>query len=419
MDVVTLGQARAQGDKRYARPDSVGTRLRAAAVSAAVRNSIDLGAMTTPPTITASQTQNSALTMRLRTVIGGGLGLNSFTFRGGTPTVFAGLAMRPAAVHRLDAGNLGSNLGSTGGAVEFYSDAPKIEFAVTGGTTTYQIEVDGQAVAASPRTYEFTGGAMFVTLDFGGVRKSRRYRWETDSSGGGGWDGVAVTPADSVWAVPKGLRVAVVGDSLVEQTGATDPNGGYAKVLGKLLGWDDVWCVAIGGTGFSKTNAGVGGTFGSSARVSDVVTANPDLLVIPASQNDAGLSTSQLTADALAAYQAYRTALPKVPIICGGVPAASSVSATAGAAEDAVKAAFDSWADKLSWWIPVTRANDTGNGSGWLFGNGNTSTPANNGNNDVMIGSDGAHPTQHGHNYLARRYAAAIRQNVLTSPRLT
>lgn len=410
-------------DKRYARGNSIGTKLRQHAALAKAHNSIDLGPMATPPTVTASNTADGTLGLYLRTYIGGGPAFNSFSFRGGALDVLASLAYRCVGVTVTSGGNISTTKASTGWAVEFYSDAPKLQLAIVGSTSEtvfgYQIEVDDQPIAATSRVYEFTN-AFFVTLDFSGVRKIRKFRYEVGSVGTGAFDGVRVTAADSVWAAPASVRAVVVGDSLSSQTGANTPNGGWPKVLGKLLGWSDVRSVAIGGCGF-VTVTGSGNVIGSASRVADAAAANPDVLFISGSQNDETVTPSTLTAAALAAFQAYRTALPDVPIICGGLhPGSTGPSANMQAAEDAVKAAFDTWADPKSWWIPVTRATDTNNGKGWVYGTGRVGATNGSGNTDVLIGAaDTAHPSPLGHLQLARRYDQAIRSKVLTSAALT
>ena len=401
----------------FVRPSSIGSRMRSAAARAEARNAIDLGPLASPPTVTQTTTQDGTLTKQVATISNNGVA--SFTFRGGLKYVFAGIYYRMASVTVTSGGNIDATHSNAGSAVEFWTDAPKIQLAVAGSgndSRGFQIEINGQPVAATSTAWGFTSG-YFVTLDFAGVRAPRKIRWES-ASASGAFAGVYVTQVDSVWPAEQGIRCAAVGDSVMAQTGASLPNGGFASVMGKLLGWSDVWNIGIGSTGFTAS-AATGGVFGSASRVADAVAAAPDVLFMPASQNDSGATASAITTAALAAFRAYRAALPGVPIISGGLnPSATGPSAAVLANEDAVKAAFDQFADPLSFWVPVSRASDTGVAQPWIYGTGFQGTTNNTGNSDVLIGPDGAHPTQPGHTYLGRRWAQAIRRNILHAPTL-
>jgi lysophospholipase L1-like esterase len=45
---------------------------------------------------------------------------------------------------------------------------------------------------------------------------------------------------------------------------------------------------------------------------------------------------------------------------------------------------------------------------GWMTGTGDTGTPTGTGNADIFIGTDGAHPSVAGQDYLGARIASAI-----------
>lgn len=422
--VTALGKrtvAKRPDDLRYPRGGTIGTRWRAAAARAEARNSIDLGPMTSPPTITQSTSVDSSLNTSQRAIADNAPG--TFRFRGGTPIPYATYFYRMGAVTTLTSGTADATHDVSGAATEFWCDEPKFAILCAGGTDSFMIEVNGQPVASSAIAFTFTN-AGYITVDFGGVRANRHIRFEAMQASGA-FGGVYTTAAGSVWQANLGLRMAAVGDSVVAQTGASLPQGGYAQVMGKLLGFNDVVGIAIGGTGFTLANSH-GATIASASRVADAVTANPDVLFLPSSQNDAtNLSngtgtTAQLTAAALAGYRAYRAALPGVPFILGGcTPAATGPSSTILAVEDAMNAAFVAFNDPLSWWIPVARATDSQRNKPWIFGTGYTSAPSGSGNSDVLMGgaagADASHPNQTGHYYLGRRWAQAIRAVVLTS----
>jgi len=128
--------------------------------------------------------------------------------------------------------------------------------------------------------------------------------------------------------------------------------------------------------------------------------AHPSI-ILNATGND---PSGTVRAPALAAMQAYRAALPGVPIIVGGIwPGSGGPSAERVAVEAEVKAAFDLWADPLSWWVAAAAP------ASWITGTGKSTAPLGDGNADVYVESDGVHPTQAGHDYYGRRWAGAIR----------
>jgi lysophospholipase L1-like esterase len=393
----------------------LGERLRRAATRAYRNNSVDLPVMTTPPTVTGYTSNNpvidAALTSNYRFTSGQA---SSFMFCGGTPTVYSTNYYRfPVVTLTSGTGNALPTQDAKGWAVEFMSDAPKLllDFLGSSSTIGVQIEVDGQRIAATSTPFVTPATAeRWFTVDFTGVRQVRHFRVE--GWGSAGMRGVSVGALDKVWPPSKAdlIRAAVVGDSITAQQGSGLPNGGFAYHLGKLLGWTDVRAVGLGGTGFINPST-YSSTFGDATRVADVVATNPDVLVIPASSNDAGNTAGAVTAAALATYQAYRAALPKVPIICGGVwGGATGPLSTWIAVETAAQAAFTSWADPNSWFVPVS-TDPTG---AWVTGTGHLGATNGTGNSDVYVGAaDTTHPSEDGHLYLARRYANAIRTQVL------
>jgi lysophospholipase L1-like esterase len=414
IDALDLGTAATHDAADFAaRTPSLGTRLRVAATMAAVRNSVDLGPITSGgPAISVAAENTDPLTWMQSFYYANGA-IGSFRFRGGAPIDDGGwfnTFVRLGAVTQSGATSMsGTGRENTGSAVEFHTDAPVFQIWLAGGETiTCMLEVDGRPVSSTPISLAAANPTGLVRIDFGGVRKPRLIRYE--SYGGlGVTGGVWHNAGDSFWRPAEGLRLAVVGDSLAAGTGSTLPNGTYTHILGKLLGFSDVWNVAIGGTGFVSLNGQ--NTFGSAQRVADVVAADPDVLLIPASQNDVG---QDVTAAALATFRAYRAALPGVPMILGGIhPASTGPDPSLQATEDQVKAAFDAFADPLAYWVPVSRATDTGQGKPWIWGTGTVAAVNQTGNADVFEGADGAHPTQAGHTYLGYRYAQAIRELVL------
>jgi len=338
-------------------------------------------------------------------------------FSVGTATIVAstGVFTTPTAHglavgDRVSLGAITTTTGVTAGTQYFVLTAPT---STTFTLSSTQV-LNPTGAAGTALTLVGDGSTTAVCL-----AKRRKIRYEFEQ-GAGAFYGVYVHPADSVWAAPVGIRAALVGDSTGVQTGAGLANGGWHVTLGKLLGWGDVAGVAIGSTGWHLSSTPQAGyTFGEAQRVADVVTYNPDVILTSGSQNDNGRNVTELTAATLAGLRRYRAALPTVPIIIGGVhPSTTGPSAAVLANEAAVFAAVDAMADPNVFKIPIATATDTGASAGWITGTGRSGATTGGGNSDLMEYTDGAHMSQFGHDYWARRSAQAIRETVLTSSRL-
>jgi len=401
--ITPAGQAITQADDARAQraalsaPSILRARLMAAS-EAAFRHDTP-AVMASPPTIATGLAALDATLTRVYTVTGNP---DAFTTYGGTPTIVStNFWVFPVVTTSTGNGNVGGGKTANGFAVEFVTDADKVEVRMLRGTSTrgVMIEVDGQRIQAAPIDYPGgTGSTLYVLLTF---PDSRPRRIRAEASEYGGFRAVAVHPTRLVWPASDKLTMAVVGDSITAQIGATLPNGGWAATAGKLLGIRDVWMVAHPGTGFTTAGASDGTAYGDARRIADVVASNPDLVILAATGND---PSATVRAPALAAMQAYRAALPGVPIIVGGIwPGSGGPSAERVAVETEVKAAFDLWADPLSWWVAAAAP------ASWITGTGKSTAPIGDGNADVYVGSDGVHPTQAGHDYYGRRWAGAIR----------
>lgn len=406
----------ARGQLLYAPLGSVGGRLRHAAAAARRNNGIELGVIATAPVVTASTSNPDATLTKFYSPSAGQL--SSFRFSGCVPTVgvgpYSSFYLAPTITQPSGSGGNTPNLATKNTltwAFEFMTDAPKMNIRVL-TTPTAQIEVDDQPIATNAVTVGGGGGDVYVNLDFTNAGGSKTRKIRVEQMLASGIMGVQVGPTYSVWAPNSetNIRVVSIGDSIAGGTGldSTAPGGSWEKVAAKLLGWVEARQIAIGGTGF--TNAGSGGnTFGAALRIADAVSANPDLVIISASQNDDAASAAAITAAALAAFQAYRTALPSAPIVVQGVDASSSGPSAARLANDtAVKAAFDAWADSNSFWLP----NASDPSGSWQTGTGLTSATTGTGNRD-RFGADAAHPNVLGHRYLGQRFANAFRSTVL------
>jgi len=400
----------------FARP--LGERFRRAAAIAKGLNSIERPVMTSPPVITTAITDLDATLTKTVYFTVSAANAACYRYRGGTPFVSGIYYKFPVVTLPATVGNIDATHSAVGWAVEFMTDAPKVQVFAANSTSPQGLmfEVDGVAVAAVPTAFPQTNGGSYMLLDFtaSGGATTRRIRVEGDQASG--MRGVHVGPTYTVWtpADADPLTVASVGDSVSAQTGVTQPNGGWNISLGKLLGWADVRQVALGGTGWVNPGGFVS-PFAHAARVADAVATAPDLLMLTGSTNDSASTPAVITAAVLAGLQAYRAALPLTPIVLGGVwPGASGPSAATLANEIAVQAAFTAWGDSNSWFVPIS----TDSAGSWVTGTGHIGALAGTGNADRYIGAaDTVHPGQAGHTYYARRWATALRKSVLPNIR--
>ena len=381
------------------------------------QNAEERPVLAAPPTITtATSNPDGALSNQYRMDTTPSV----FTWGGGTPINYAGNGYFRVPVVTLPtgSGNVVGSRSANAWYVEMVTDAPKLLLHFLAQVTEPGVwfEVDGQAVGTTT-PFPATSGNAFYSLDFGSS-KIRRVRCWTNKAAG--FMRAYVGPTYKVWAPPPAPVMALVGDSNGANTvgglgsGALRPQG-FSAQLGQMIGYDDVRQVALGGTGFVATGS-FNSTYGDATRIADVVAANPEIVMLNATTNDVGQAGVQ--AAALAALQAYREALPDAFIIVTGLWGGRD-GTTSGklASENAVKAAFDQFADPLSLWIPT----QTSPAGAWVTGTGTVDTPTASGNADRFAddADGGVHPTQGafptigGHEYLARRYAAVIRSTFL------
>jgi len=350
------------------------------------------------------------------------------------------------------------NQNGFGAFLEIETDAPKItfDFKQAGYFATVMVTDlgagpgDARFVDASPVQLSANGaGHTYLNLDFtntqiGTSRHLRRIR--VDFGCNQVFFGIKVAPTDAVGAPSTAdvIHAAFLGDSwtaadnifLPTSLNTTYSTGsgihgwrvGFAETLGRLLGWDDVWASGASGTGYLKSNATYSQAF--AGRVADItsITANgvtytPDVVVIMGGIND--VTQTGFQAAVLTLIQNVRAAVgPSIPIIVLGYNSyAVSALALEQQYEGLISAAVTQAADPLVYFIPNVTATDTGvSGSpqGYITGSGNVGSPGGAGNSDFYVGTSASpgngHPNELGEQYLARRYAAKIRQIIGLAP---
>jgi lysophospholipase L1-like esterase len=285
----------------------------------------------------------------------------------------------------------------------FGTDAQVFEFLFkyVSASTLYRVSVDNRKLTdlMTSTGASAVGSRHVLKFDLGSSAP-RKIRIDGYTMPFGG---VFVGPNDSVWRVPfAGKRIMVTGDSL--SAGSSFNTGAGAGTwfhrFCRILGYEDTWNTAIGGTGYIADNSGSSVTMG--ARVTDVTGYAPDRIICWAGYNDNGQPAASTDAAARAYFRQLASALDAYTVIIGcwsptGSPAGSLVTTD----ETLRQAAADF---KMPFISPITGKVYNADGlqvaslGAWI-----TSANA----SRFVNSSDNIHPTDAGHAYLARRIAEA------------
>jgi lysophospholipase L1-like esterase len=352
--------------------------------------------MTTPPTVTAAGTPTAGLT---NVWSWDGVKAGVFNYYGGTP------APDGSGYVQFLSTTVSGALTTYVHRVEIVADAVKVQYNIlnlgSGGRARFI--VNGQYVSLTETAPPV--GPNYITLDFtaAGGRAARSIIIESNMHFYGAYVGMTETVAKPT-GVP--LRMFVVGDSFTATGGMSTPLRGFAQIVADLLGVRDVWNNGIGSTGYLANAAGSQTTF--RQRLSDMVAAAPDIVLIVGGHNDTGYTPAALQSELTAYLTAMRaqSVLSSIPIVIGGLNGANIATATTVPFENAMAAAVAAFADPLVFFIPEI----TGAAGPYFTGTGSTAAPAGNGNCDVYISSDAIHPNDAGHAFLAGRLADDIRR---------
>lgn len=332
--------------------------------------------------------------------------------------------------------------------LDFYATTDKVEITWTSQQSNAEkvwLWIDGQPTTAAPvLPLATTGGTEYcVHITFAAVGKHRVTFYAGNINS---FHYVGTTTTGIVQPAPRRPRIAFVGDSFFDYSGAiANPIDSAPFPCAILLGAECIQA-GVGGTGYGTQNP-----FGTAARVNAVAAAKPDLIVINGSVNDA---TSGLQAAATSTYQAYASACPGVPVIVFGpqpTDAPSTIGATRQQQIAAVKAAATTAPNVIAFhdrvgtaagippaWSSGATYNEgdlvTSLGAVWRWTNGGTAgnessprlslrwslvtwdyigtgrvgSPAGDGNRDTFLFSDGVHPTAVAAQADAARMAGVI-----------
>lgn len=299
--------------------------------------------------------------------------------------------------------------GSGGGAallpwrVAFDHDGDDFELKLyaTAISARVRVWVDGQPTSAALTAAGATGDRK-LRAQFTG-RAVRRIVVELQD--GMYFGGVWRAPTDTISYPAYGspVKFAVLGDSFAYGTGAAVRGVGYVHNLGRLLGWQDTAAIAAGGTGYVQTNAPEGNY---SDRLPDVVTFGPDILLVTGSQNDQSKTAGAVQTAAQTLVDSIRAQLPGVLLIMSGLLYPATPDSPKVVVNTEVQAAA------VAKGVPFIDTQS----AAWFYGTGISGTPNGTGNADYYrggtTGADASHPTQAGHDQIARKMAAGIAEIV-------
>jgi lysophospholipase L1-like esterase len=285
--------------------------------------------------------------------------------------------------------------------MEFDYSGSQLEFQVRGdgAGTIYVVSAGDRPVATLSPGLPSDGSNYRYLVTFPDARL-RTIRIE-----GSGALGPITRQSTATVALPEsrsGPRVIVLGDSWTEGTGSGSVLLGYARQLGTIMGWRDIWSSGSGGTGYLADGVTTPPRKTFRARsATDVIAPAPNVVIVAGGINDTAFTGAQVGAEATLLYAALVAGLPDVQIIVIGPwwpKAASTITNQVEANRVAIRAA--AIAAGLYFIDPVAE--------GWITGTGHVGATTGDGNADVFISADGAHPSAAGHQYLAERLAGHL-----------
>lgn len=330
--------------------------------------------------------------------------------------------------------------------LHFIFDGQAFEILFAGTNVRVTLVADGQYMAPRFITTEINAGVTgtplaahnaYVRFDFG-TRATRRISFYGSSSQGP--CAIAIGNMDRIvpWDRSSEPSFCAMTDSYGQPDAENWGWGGPFWEAASLLGIPHLDLNAIGGTGYAPNTGSIdrqnpGNAF--IARINTGVVSRPDLFMTAGGIND----NNSLAAPPLYAtpeqarlgfetavntyFRDLRAALPGSVLVAMGpwAPVESiPVNAVARSKADAIRSAMQTiggpwiFLDNLNGsWINSSGIRTPAAGSGWQTGTGNVGNPRGDGNGDLYVAADGAHPTAAGCLYLGQVIAAQLRDALL------
>lgn len=315
----------------------------------------------------------------------------------------------PDAVMGTDSGGYrGTNpLGTTNAlpyTIEFgfYGQAFEFRFRRITTIAKYRVFVDGKIV-------DLGGSATGVVVDAGGANSPykvlidlgetahHRVRIETTNVI---FNGVYHRPIDTIYRLDDQSRsdIAILGDSFTAGTGASNLMDGFAMTLGRIMN-SNVWNYGIGGSGYLNNTGS--GKF--ETRTSYLENSDARLVIVAGGVNDITLID-----EVTITYDTFQTAventfagvieaLPNAMLVALNIwPANVTSYGTYLAKTTEMNSRIQTAVEAVDGKFLNIPSTD-------FTGSGNAGSTAGDGNRDVFLASDGAHPTEAGHLFIAER----------------
>lgn len=392
------------------------------------------GVMASPPTITAPST-TSAVTGTFFQLYASGIATTNFArytlLRGAWRPAGAGFplynyAMTDAVTRgtapfdTLALRNSNKYDNPNNSYVRFMCTAADLEINFVGSATVsaggFRVKVDGQYVQVGAFTsgVNSPAGGHYVRLTWGdGTAANRQPRlYEIEGLQQFKFGGIKCAPIDPPYPAPvvDGLRGMVHGDSFTTDTGVTQAalHPGLSGLIPALLGQPNMIASGIGSTGFNWNGSGYN-NFLQWVDL-DVIPFAPDFIVELGGLNDnqgmvnAGTGAAYLQPFVEQWLAQVIGALPDVLIFMTGPMVPGTSTTGYGLLRDAKKAAAAKYPNNVVFIDNVAEE--------WVTGTGKVSAPTGAGHADWITGgdtgSDGTHPTNMGHTYVATRICRGI-----------
>lgn len=346
--------------------------------------------------------------------------------------------------------------------ISFYYDGQAFELFTKAGSATYQLRlrIDGRLVTEDLTQVAAglsAGTPYYIKCDLGS--QSMRL---IEIEGPGDtlpFGGIVAEPTAIVTRGPApSLRVAALTDSIGGGAGSYTRFSSWVGMLERLMGGDVAMVnLGIGGTGWS-TSVGVSDFI---TRLPDIVAAKPDILLVQGEVNDRTQTSAQLQALVKSFIVALQNVLPKTLLVVVGAYWPRTPDLLAMQHDAAMRAACAMYSVPFISLVDPTDATVAGSGvpvwasgvtyqqgdvvldangapqsciifhtstgaaldqtkfraTAVIFGTGKSGSPVGDGNADVMVSSDGTHPTPRGcvllGRYIYYRLAAHLNINTL------
>lgn len=287
----------------------------------------------------------------------------------------------------------------------FYGQVFEHKYKYISGATEYRLYINDQPVTHNTQDVPgppAAGSSNVLKVDLGSVNVWKiRFEMATMP-----WGGVFTAPGDTVWpTLPPPGRIMGFGDSITDGSAQNQGagQGTWLKRFGRLVGIADTWDQSRGSTGYTAV-----GTFTNlpNRAQRDVVTYNPDVVIMWAGYNDQSIDPEQLElikVNANATIDIIRAGVPNVEIIMGGVwdptgsPSQSPIL-TNDVLRNVAFAKDIPFVDMINGKVYDRFERVVLDyGAPWI-------TTA---NSATFVGGDGVHPNNAGHQYLAYKWLQA------------